>query len=217
MSLRSATIRLAHTNPALRPHLLPLLRSAGSYQDYVERKKKEGEKPLPKEEWEARTQGGGKDKSEKKDTSGPVKDTRLHTNVHKIQTQADTAQRTLAGLAKKLTEGKRLSPEKEKEALGKAQSMHSALVSNARYLHRDMEEYLRKHGESDDPKVQNTLDGIYEQLGSLEQAAKKAGETEDTHADSKMPGAATSALAKSADSLGAAMSRVMALYGTLFR
>lgn len=34
---------------------------AKTYQDYVERKKREGEKPLPKKDWEARVHGGGHD------------------------------------------------------------------------------------------------------------------------------------------------------------
>lgn len=35
MNLRSRVIRLAHENPDLRPHLLPLLKEAGVLQDYA--------------------------------------------------------------------------------------------------------------------------------------------------------------------------------------
>lgn len=68
MSLRFATIQLAQSNVSLRPHLLTILameREAGTYQDYVDRKKKEGKPPMKKDEWEARTQGGGKDEDSK--------------------------------------------------------------------------------------------------------------------------------------------------------
>lgn len=34
-NLRSKVIRLAHANPELRPHLLPLLKEAGVLQDYA--------------------------------------------------------------------------------------------------------------------------------------------------------------------------------------
>lgn len=76
MSLRTATIRLAYENPSLRPVLLPLLVKHATYQEYVESKKQEGEKPkLDKDEWEARYgQGGGGSKSE---------------NTKKIQTVRD--------------------------------------------------------------------------------------------------------------------------------
>lgn len=62
-TLRAQLIRLAHDNPAIRGEILPLITAsqdvtAGSYQDYVERKKKEGKPPLKKDEWEARTNGG---------------------------------------------------------------------------------------------------------------------------------------------------------------
>jgi len=76
MSLRLDTIRLAHANAELRPYLLTVLaddRSAASYQDYVERKKKEGEPPLKKDEWETRTQGGGTDDTVPKNTKAKVK------------------------------------------------------------------------------------------------------------------------------------------------
>ena len=45
-------IRLANEKPELRRHLVPMLRLADTpkYQDYVEKKKDKGEKPLPKED-----------------------------------------------------------------------------------------------------------------------------------------------------------------------
>ena len=42
MTLRSATIRLAHSNPSLRPHLLPILRS-------VEAKSSQGDRAEAKD------------------------------------------------------------------------------------------------------------------------------------------------------------------------
>ena len=50
MSLRNKLIRLAHEKPELRGHLLPLLKEAGSYQDY--RSKSKAHPPLSKEQWE---------------------------------------------------------------------------------------------------------------------------------------------------------------------
>lgn len=69
-TLRSGLIRLAFHNPDLRADLLPLLtkEAAGpSYKDYVEKKRKKGEKPLDEEAWESRVKGKGEGKSEKKD------------------------------------------------------------------------------------------------------------------------------------------------------
>lgn len=68
--LRSAVIKLAHANPELRVHLLPILTAsteheAGSYQDYTERKKRENKPALSKEDWETRF--GDKAKGENKD------------------------------------------------------------------------------------------------------------------------------------------------------
>ena len=39
MSLRNKLIRLAHEKPELRGHLLPLLKEAGSYQNYRSKSK----------------------------------------------------------------------------------------------------------------------------------------------------------------------------------
>jgi len=44
---------------ALRPRpSLPKRKGKPTYKDYVERKKSEGERPLPKDMWESRQQGG---------------------------------------------------------------------------------------------------------------------------------------------------------------
>ena len=63
-SLRAKLIRLAHEKPELRSKSLPLLTKEAkdpSYQDYLDKKKKDGEKPLPKDQWETKVLG----KSEK--------------------------------------------------------------------------------------------------------------------------------------------------------
>ena len=72
-TLRSGLIRLAFHNPDLRADLLPLLtkEAAGpSYKDYVEKKRKKGEKPLDEEAWESRVKGKGEGKSEDKGDEG---------------------------------------------------------------------------------------------------------------------------------------------------
>lgn len=66
MSLKLALTRLAYTQPTMRDHLLPILASA-SYDDYLERKKRDGEKPLNKTDWEARINGKGKEDKGKED------------------------------------------------------------------------------------------------------------------------------------------------------
>lgn len=71
-------VRLAASEPQMQDDLLPLLerhaffrkKKPGTYQDYVKDKKRKGEKPMPKDEWESKTQGKGKkdkggDKAEK--------------------------------------------------------------------------------------------------------------------------------------------------------
>ncbi len=90
-------------------------------------------------------------------------------------------------------------------------------MSNARYLHRDMEEYLRANGQSDDPVVENTLHTLLDQLGSLAKSTTKAEKEVETYKDSTMAGATSSALHESAEDLGAAVKRVTAIYGTLFK
>lgn len=63
VALRTQIIRLAHNHPEFRGDLLPILTAshdveAGTYQDYLEKKKKQGKPPMKKDEWEARTNGG---------------------------------------------------------------------------------------------------------------------------------------------------------------
>lgn len=68
--LYSQLVRLAHAHPELRGDLLPLLKEAGTYQDYVKRKQQKGEKPLDEEAWKARTQGGGASPAKKPQEKG---------------------------------------------------------------------------------------------------------------------------------------------------
>jgi len=74
MSFRDAVIKLAHDNPGgIRRYLVPLLReatAAPSYQDYVDKKKKDGEKPLGKDEWERKVLNKGKEEKPKKPEKG---------------------------------------------------------------------------------------------------------------------------------------------------
>lgn len=79
-SLRTQIIRLAHRRPDLRPKILPLIKEAKtpSYQDYSDKKKRKGEKPLPKEEWETKVLGkkpseGKKEKSDNNPYAGMSK------------------------------------------------------------------------------------------------------------------------------------------------
>jgi len=61
-TLTKAVMKLAHSNPELRQHLVPLLREAAAptYQKYVEKKRKDGEKPLDKDAWERKVLNTGK-------------------------------------------------------------------------------------------------------------------------------------------------------------
>lgn len=59
--MRSSLIKLAHSNPELRPHLLPLLtastgKTASTYAEYEKRKEDAGEKALSQEDWKSRTE-----------------------------------------------------------------------------------------------------------------------------------------------------------------
>ena len=80
-NLRKQVIKLAKANPGLRGLLVPLLQEKTAadptYKNYVERKKQEGEKPLPKEDWESRVLGK---KPEKKpsDSAPQSKKTKIH-------------------------------------------------------------------------------------------------------------------------------------------
>lgn len=73
--LRNRVIRLAHRRPELRGHLVPILRRhAADYNEYVERKKKDGEKPLSRDDWDARVNGPSekpKEESGAKDSEAP--------------------------------------------------------------------------------------------------------------------------------------------------
>jgi hypothetical protein len=61
-ALRSKLIRLAHEKPELRSRLLPLIRVARSYKEYVD-DLPTGQKPMEQDEWETRygDKGGKKD------------------------------------------------------------------------------------------------------------------------------------------------------------
>jgi hypothetical protein len=73
-NLRASLIRLAHANPSLRADILPLvMKEAGTYKEYVDRKRKKGEKPMSEDAWRARTEGGGKAKTEEKKPEGGEK------------------------------------------------------------------------------------------------------------------------------------------------
>jgi len=76
MDLRTELVRLAHTVPGTRRHIVPVLRrTAASYPEYVERKRKEGEQPLPEEDWRKRVEGADDDPegAEKAVESPPAK------------------------------------------------------------------------------------------------------------------------------------------------
>lgn len=73
---KPSRVRLASELRELAARVAGFPRSSATYQEYVERKKREGEKPLDKKEWEARTQGGekaekGKGKKDDGDESDP--------------------------------------------------------------------------------------------------------------------------------------------------
>ena len=71
--LRNAVIKLAHDVPDLRKHLVPILRkTAGpNYNDYVERKRSKGEKPLSREQWQSKVEGTGEANQPSKLDSSP--------------------------------------------------------------------------------------------------------------------------------------------------
>ena len=68
-SLRAKLIRLAHEKPELRSKLLPLIKEAKdpSYQNYLDDKKKKGEKPLSEEDWKSKVLGKPKDEKGSED------------------------------------------------------------------------------------------------------------------------------------------------------
>lgn len=113
MSLRDATIQLAHTNEALRPLLLPLLKEAGSYQDYVEKKKREHETPLDKDEWEARTQGKGKSESEGE--NAPSKDKPAEKEPSSVSSKVKGFLDSIKGISKAMASSVMKAPAKVQE------------------------------------------------------------------------------------------------------
>ena len=101
--LRQAVIKLAHEVPEMRKHLVPILRktAAPNYQDYVEDKRKDGKKPLSKEEWERKVL-----------QTGPAQDSTLHEEED-LETVADDW-RAAEAIQKKLKSGQHVSEEEAK-------------------------------------------------------------------------------------------------------
>jgi len=66
-------VHLAANDPQIQGDLLPVLerhaffrkKKPGNYQDYIKDKKRKGEKPMSKEDWESKVKGKGGDKGEK--------------------------------------------------------------------------------------------------------------------------------------------------------
>lgn len=77
-TLRQQIIKLACDRPEMRAYLVPILRQAASYEDYVKKKKDKHEQPLSKEDWERRVlqTGHGEEVKEKveKRRSAPTPD-----------------------------------------------------------------------------------------------------------------------------------------------
>lgn len=68
-TLRASLIRTAWENPGpVRRAIVALLREAREYEDYVEEKKRKGEKPLSKKDWESYGKGKKKLDDEGVDT-----------------------------------------------------------------------------------------------------------------------------------------------------
>jgi hypothetical protein len=137
-ALRTRIIRLAHSRPDLRPHLLPILavdstRIAASYQEYVDRKKKEGEKPLPKEDWEKRVHGGASDSdsgSKKKTPAHSPKDAKSIQSATKFFAPAESALERLEKQAEKALSYKG-DPKKSTDAHRKAQEVLERAIEHA--------------------------------------------------------------------------------------
>lgn len=68
-NLRNEIIKLAWNNPGkVRNALLPILqKTSRDYKEYEEEKKRKGEKPLSRKEWEARQNGKGEEKGKEKE------------------------------------------------------------------------------------------------------------------------------------------------------
>lgn len=75
-------VRLAHAKPEFRGKLLPLLLkyAAPDYKKYVERKKREGKRPLGRKEWHAKVMSTGE--AQTKDL--PPRKSQYHEEVNKI-------------------------------------------------------------------------------------------------------------------------------------
>ena len=129
-TLRSGLIRLAFHNPDLRADLLPLLtkEAAGpSYKDYVEKKRKKGEKPLDEEAWESRVKGKGEDKSEEKDEGSgktvglPAAESKKLGEV--LSQWHSSASDPIYAVSSHANAGKPIPADAAKKALGKVTTM----------------------------------------------------------------------------------------------
>lgn len=73
--IRRSLVKLASTNPEYADLLISKLAADATYRDYVEKKRKKGEKPLSEEEWESRVKGkGDKEKGDKNKGEGKKRD-----------------------------------------------------------------------------------------------------------------------------------------------
>lgn len=86
-NLRNSLIKLAHTNPELRTHLLPILastgvRTASTYAEYEKRKQDAGEKALSQEDWKSRTEKIKHHDDMKKQHLSKMEDAKKKKNHH---------------------------------------------------------------------------------------------------------------------------------------
>lgn len=117
-TLRSGLIRLAFENPSLRADLLSLIakEAAGpSYKNYVEKKRKKGEKPLDEEAWQSRVmgKGEGEGKSEEKD-EGKKDRPKMESVMKKHELTDDDAAQVIQFSIDRPKKGKPQSPEELK-------------------------------------------------------------------------------------------------------
>ncbi len=127
--LRNKLVRLAHARPDLRPHLLPLLtkESAGpSYKDYVDRKRKKGEKPLDEKAWESRVKGkgggnGGAEDGGSKSVSLPAAEGKKLGDV--LGGWHESADDPIYAVSSHASAGKPIPADAAKKALGKMTTM----------------------------------------------------------------------------------------------
>jgi len=116
--LRIEVVKLAKAVPEMRPYLIPLLKTATPrYQDYVERKKQEGKRPLPKEEWERRVlQTGPANQPDKGNTGAKLTDPKkkyapaVKTVMEKHKLTDDDADEVKSFKKNKPTSGAKVSP-----------------------------------------------------------------------------------------------------------